>query len=73
MRNVTGMALTLRYELAEAPLEPIESEPLAEVTPMSDDELVQRFVDEFGAEEILEDDPERGELMPQPGSPTCSR
>jgi DNA polymerase-3 subunit gamma/tau len=58
VRNVTGMALTLRYELAETPLEPVESEPLAEIRPMSDDELVQRFVDEFGAEEILEDDPE---------------
>jgi DNA polymerase III subunit gamma/tau len=58
VRNVTGMALTLRYELSDAPLEPVEPEPLAEVTPMSDDELVQKFVEEFGAEEILEDDPE---------------
>ena len=34
-----------------------------------------KFVEEFGAEEILQDDPKRtkGELMPQPGSPTCSR
>ncbi len=58
VRNVTGMALTLRYELSDAPLESAEPEPLVEVTPMSDDELVQKFVDEFGAEEILEDDPE---------------
>jgi hypothetical protein len=58
VRNVTGMALTLRYELSDASTEPAESEPLVEVRPMSDDELVQKFVDEFGAEEILEDDPE---------------
>jgi len=58
VRNVTGLTLTLRYELSEAPLEPAESDAVAEIRPMSDDELVQRFVDEFGAEEILEDDPE---------------
>jgi hypothetical protein len=29
------------------------------VTPMSDDELVRKFVEEFGAEEILQDDQER--------------
>jgi DNA polymerase-3 subunit gamma/tau len=58
VRNVTGTSLTLRYELAEAPLEPTEDEPEAPLTPMSDDDLVQRFVEEFGAEEILPDDPE---------------
>jgi DNA polymerase-3 subunit gamma/tau len=58
VRNVTGMALTLRYELAEAQPEAGEEGAVAEVTPMSDEELVQRFMDEFGAEEILEDDPE---------------
>ena len=58
VRNVTGMSLALRYELAEAGLEPLEAEPPAEVKPMNDEELVQRFMDEFGAEEILEDDPE---------------
>jgi hypothetical protein len=58
VRNVTGMALTLRYELSDTPLDAMEPEPLAEIAPMSDDELVQKFVDEFGAEEILEDDPE---------------
>ncbi|HEY2437229.1 MAG TPA: hypothetical protein VGH93_08605, partial [Solirubrobacteraceae bacterium] len=58
VRNVTGRALTLRYELSDAPPHAAEDEPMAEVTPMSDDELVQKFVDEFGAEEILEDDPE---------------
>jgi DNA polymerase-3 subunit gamma/tau len=58
VRNVTGMALTLRYELAEVQPHAGEDEPVAEVKPMSDEELVQRFMDEFGAEEILEDDPE---------------
>ncbi len=57
VRNVTGMALTLRYELAEAQPHAGE-EPVPETKPMSDEELVQRFMDEFGAEEILEDDPE---------------
>ncbi|MDE3129654.1 MAG: hypothetical protein KGL16_00740, partial [Acidobacteriota bacterium] len=58
VRNVTGMALTLRYELAETQPHAGEEEAVADVKPMSDEELVQRFMDEFGAEEILEDDPE---------------
>ena len=60
VRNVTGIALALRYELSEAAAAPVagESEPAAEVTPMSDDELVRKFVEEFGAEEILQDDQE---------------
>ncbi len=58
VRNVTGMALALRYELAEGQPHAGEEEAIAEVKPMSDEELVQRFMDEFGAEEILEDDPE---------------
>ena len=61
VRNVTGVTLALRYELSEAPAEPLagESDAQAEVTPMSDDELVRKFVEEFGAEEILQDDQER--------------
>ncbi len=58
VRNVTGMALTLRYELSDAQAQGGEQEALVEVKPMSDEELVQRFMDEFGAEEILEDDSE---------------
>jgi DNA polymerase-3 subunit gamma/tau len=58
VRNVTGLSLTLRYELAEAGFEQLQEQAPAEVKPMSDEELVQRFMDEFGAEEILEDDPE---------------
>jgi hypothetical protein len=58
VRNVTGLALTLRYELAEAQPHAGEEQDMAEVKPMSDEELVQRFMDEFGAEEILQDDTE---------------
>jgi DNA polymerase-3 subunit gamma/tau len=58
VRNVTGIALALRYELAAVQPPAGEGEPVPEVKPMSDEELVQRFMDEFGAEEILEDDPE---------------
>ncbi len=60
VRNVTGTALALRYELSEALAESLPDavpEP-AELEPMNDDELVARFVEEFGAEEILQDDPE---------------
>jgi hypothetical protein len=59
VRNVTGTALALRYELAEPADASSEPEPVVEVKPMSDDELVRRFVEEFGAEEILQDDQER--------------
>ncbi|MDE3133728.1 MAG: DNA polymerase III subunit gamma/tau, partial [Acidobacteriota bacterium] len=58
VRNVTGMALTLRYELAEAQATADDSEAVPPPAPLSDEELVQRFMDEFGAEEILEDDSE---------------
>ncbi len=61
VRNVTGSMLTLRFELSEAPAEAdaAEAVPEPEPAPMNDEELVQRFVDEFGAEEILQDDQER--------------
>ncbi len=59
VRNVTGMALALRYELSDMTGEELSG--AAEPTPrMSDDELVARLVAQFGAEEILEDDTERG-------------
>ncbi len=58
VRNATGLSLALRFELAEASGQAGEEEPPPTVTPMSDEELVQRFVDEFGAEEILQDDQE---------------
>jgi DNA polymerase III subunit gamma/tau len=59
VRNVTGVTLTLRYELSDATPEATAGDSEAEVTPMSDDELVRKFVEEFGAEEILQDDQER--------------
>ncbi len=68
VRNVTGATLTLRCELAE-PLVDSEtgagagsadddSHATVQPTPLTGDELVQRFKDEFGAEEILQDDHE---------------
>ena len=59
VRNVTGVARTLRYELSDATPEATAGDSEAEATPMSDDELVRKFVEEFGAEEILQDDQER--------------
>ena len=59
VRNVTGVALALRYELSEATPEATAGDSEVEVTPMSDDELVRKFVEEFGAEEILQDDQEQ--------------
>jgi DNA polymerase-3 subunit gamma/tau len=58
VRNVTGLALALRYELAEAQLAADDTAARPEQPPLNDEELVQRFMDEFGAEEILEDDPQ---------------
>ncbi len=58
VRNVTGASLALRYELAEALSEAERAEPEFALAPMGDDELVRKFVDEFGAEEILQDDHE---------------
>jgi len=57
LRNVTGSTLSLRYELAEAGSEP-EEVLMAAPEPLSADELVQRFVDEFGAQEIPDTDEE---------------
>jgi hypothetical protein len=57
VRNVTGMTLAMRYELAEAG-EHNGAELISEPEPLSADELVQRFVDEFGAEEIQDTDQE---------------
>ncbi|MGC9219850.1 MAG: DNA polymerase III subunit gamma/tau [Solirubrobacteraceae bacterium] len=57
VRNLTGVALTLRYELADASQEADgpQTVPEPQPTPMSGDELVQKFMDEFDAEEISED------------------
>ncbi len=57
LRNVTGASLGLRYELAEAGGE-MSTEPIPEPEPLSADELVARFVEEFGAQEIPDTDEE---------------
>jgi DNA polymerase-3 subunit gamma/tau len=50
-RTVTGHALTLRYELREGePQQEQQTEPV-----LSGEELVRRFLEEFDAEEILDD------------------
>ena len=56
LKAVTGRRLALRYELRDD-----ESEPEGE-TVLSGEELVRRFMEEFDAEEVLEDDPEEGEV-----------
>ena len=60
VRNVTGVSVAMRYELAEAS-EEADGGLLSEREPLSADELVQRFVDEFGAEEIPDTDQEAGD------------
>ena len=52
LRAVTGRRLAIRYELSEAA---DDEEPA-----LSGEELVRRFIEEFDAEEILEDDPQEG-------------
>jgi hypothetical protein len=49
-RTVTGRALALRYELREDGEGAPDAEPA-----MTGDELVRRFLEEFDAEEILDD------------------
>ncbi|MEO6859290.1 MAG: DNA polymerase III subunit gamma/tau [Solirubrobacteraceae bacterium] len=56
VRSVTGAALTLRYELCdEAPVTADYGSGL------TGEELVQRFMEEFDAEEVPEDDPNQEE------------
>ena len=56
LKAVTGRRLALRYELRDD-----EHEPEGDAV-LSGEELVRRFVEEFDAEEVLEDDPEEGEV-----------
>ena len=56
LKAVTGRRLALRYELRDDEEEP-EGEPV-----LSGEELVQRFMEEFDAEEVLEDDQNEGEV-----------
>jgi DNA polymerase-3 subunit gamma/tau len=56
LKAVTGQRLALRYELRDDDEEP-EGEPV-----LSGEELVRRFMEEFDAEEVLEDDSDEGEV-----------
>ena len=56
VRSVTGASLKLRYELRDDTPAPPEDDPSA----LTGEELVRRFVEEFDAEEVL-DDPDQEE------------
>ena len=56
LKAVTGQRLALRYELRDD-----EEEPEGEAV-LSGEELVQRFMEEFDAEEVLEEHPDEGEV-----------
>jgi hypothetical protein len=53
LRSFVGTALVLRYELRD---EPEPADPAAEPGGLSHDELVKRLVEEFDAQEVLDDD-----------------
>ena len=56
LKAVTGLRLALRYELRD------EEEQQEGEAVLSGEELVQRFMEEFDAEEVLEDDQNEGEV-----------
>ncbi|HET8980612.1 MAG TPA: DNA polymerase III subunit gamma/tau [Solirubrobacteraceae bacterium] len=55
LRSVIGTPLALRYELREEEAAPPAA---AETDPLSHEELVKRLVEEFDAQEVLDDDEE---------------
>jgi DNA polymerase-3 subunit gamma/tau len=55
LRAVIGSPLVLRYELRD---EPEPADPAAEPGGLSHEELVKRLVEEFDAQEVLDDDDE---------------
>jgi hypothetical protein len=55
LRKVTGQTLVLRYELRD---ETVLPEASAAAATLSGDELVRRFMEEFDAEELLQDEPD---------------
>jgi DNA polymerase-3 subunit gamma/tau len=55
LKSVSGRALALRYELRDSVAE--QDDPQA----LSGEELVRRFIEEFDAEELLEEDNQRRE------------
>jgi DNA polymerase-3 subunit gamma/tau len=54
VRKVTGASLILRYELRQRNEDPAEPEQTAET--LTGDELVEHFLAEFNAEEIMDDE-----------------
>jgi DNA polymerase-3 subunit gamma/tau len=56
LQAVTGQRLVLRYELRDTDDEP-DGDPV-----LSGEELVRRFVEEFDAEEVFEDETNEGEV-----------
>ena len=61
LKAVTGRRLSLRYELREQTYDDGDSVTPPGEASLSGEELVRRFLEEFDAEEIFEDDPEHGE------------
>jgi DNA polymerase-3 subunit gamma/tau len=57
LRAVTGNPLVLRYELRED----LDQADSRSEPPLSGEELVRRFIEEFDAEELLESDPDQRE------------
>jgi hypothetical protein len=53
LRSVVGTVLALRYELRD---EPQAADPAAESGGLSHEELVARLVEEFDAQEVLDDE-----------------
>ncbi|MFZ1993234.1 MAG: hypothetical protein WAU75_03930, partial [Solirubrobacteraceae bacterium] len=56
LRAVIGSPLVLRYELRD---EPEPADPAAQAGGLSHEELVKRLVEEFDAQEVLDEDEER--------------
>jgi DNA polymerase III subunit gamma/tau len=54
VRTITGARVALRYELRDV----VQGEEPTD-TALSGEELVRRFIEEFDAEEILEEEPAR--------------
>ena len=57
LQAVTGQRLVLRYELRD-----VEDEESTANQVLSGEELVRRFMEEFDAEEVFEDEPNEGEV-----------
>ena len=57
LQAVTGQRLVLRYELRD-----VEDEESNADQVLSGEELVRRFMEEFDAEEVFEDEPNEGEV-----------